>query len=170
MTMLGTWFLSSWTSDLQLRLLRSAFLDVNPAIAVAPRYASWDAVSRCGSNEIDLDDLLCGHNGIGVVREIDIESGVHRLIRVIRGRVLYHRDLVAKLSGKADGCLHARVCDEPDDDELMNAVLLQQQIEISVGEAAGAPMLLGNHLARPGLELGADLATPSAVFEALSCP
>jgi hypothetical protein len=35
---------------------------------------------------VRVDDFICGHNGTGVVREIDVESGVH-LIRIIRGRV-----------------------------------------------------------------------------------
>jgi hypothetical protein len=75
-----------------------------------------------------VDDFMCGHNGPGVVRDIDVESGVHLFIRVTRGRVLHHRDLVAKLSGKADGGLHARVGQEADNDELMDAVLLELHI------------------------------------------
>jgi hypothetical protein len=52
----------------------------------------------------------------------------------------------------------------------MDAVLLELQIQICVGEAAGTPMLRGDDLARLGLELGTDLAAPRAVFEALSLP
>src|SRR5262249_61936846 len=62
------------------------------------------------------------------------------------------------------------MCDEPDDDELMNAVVLELKIQIRVGEAAGTPMLRGDDLAPLGRELGTDLATPRAVFEALSRP
>src|SRR5229473_5321873 len=50
-----------------------------------------------------VDDFICGHNGTGVVWDIDVESGVHLLIRVIRRRVFYHRHPVAELSGKANG-------------------------------------------------------------------
>ena len=75
-----------------------------------------------------LDDFICGHNRTGVVWDIDVESGVHLLFRVTRGRVLYHRDLVTKLGGKANSRFHAGVCDETDDDELMDAVLLELQI------------------------------------------
>ena len=89
------------------------------------------------------DDFICGHNGTGVARDIDVESGVHLLIRVIRRRVFYHRDLVAELSGKANGRFDAGMCNEPNDDELMDAVLLELQIQICVGEATGAPMLRG---------------------------
>src|SRR5262245_57599885 len=88
--------------------------------------------------------------------------------RVIRGRVFYHRHLVAKLSGKANRCLHARVCYEPDDDELMNAMLLKLQIQIGVGKATGTPMLRGDNVAWLRLEPGTDLATPGPVCEGLS--
>ena len=50
---------------------------------------------------------------------------MHLRIRVIRRRIFYHRDLVAELSGKADGRFDAGMCDQPDDDELMNAVFLE---------------------------------------------
>src|SRR5438132_8218841 len=52
-------------------------------------------------------------------------------------RSLYHGDLVAQLGGKANRCLHARVCSEPDDDELVDAMLFELQIQIGVGKAAG---------------------------------
>ena len=89
---------------------------------------------------------------------------MHLLIRVIRGRVFYHRDLVAKLSGKTNGGLHARVRYEPDDDELVNAMFFELQIQISVGKATGTPMLRGDNLAWFRLKLGAELTTPRAVF------
>jgi len=66
-----------------------------------------------------VDDCMGGHQGTGVVWEIDVERGVHLFIRVTRGRVSDHRDLVAQLSRKADGGLHARVGQEADDDELV---------------------------------------------------
>src|SRR5205807_1780868 len=110
------------------------------------------------------------HDRTGIVREIDVESGVHLLIRVIRSRVFYHRDVVAELSGKANGRFDAGMGYEPDNDELVDAVLLELQIQIRVGEAAGTPVLRCDDLAWLGLELGTDLATPRAVFEALSRP
>jgi len=72
-----------------------------------------------------VNDFICGHNGTGVIRDIDVESGVHLFVRVIRGRVFYHRDLVAELSRKANGRFDAGMCYESDDDELMDAVLLE---------------------------------------------
>jgi hypothetical protein len=85
---------------------------------------------------------------------------VHFLIRVICGRVFYHCNLVAKLSSKPNSCLHARMCDEPDDDELMDAVVLELQIQISVGEATGTPVLRGDNLAWLRVELGTVKWTP----------
>src|SRR5215470_12310174 len=133
-----------------------------------------EAVLRTDSKGLErrdrVDDFLCGHNATGVVRDIDVESGVHLRIRVIRRRVFYHRDVVAEFSGKANGRFDAGMRDESDDDEPMDAVLLELQIQICVGEAAGTPMLRSDDLAWLWLEPGTHLATPRAVFEALSRP
>ena len=115
-------------------------------------------------------ELPRGHDGAGVIRNVDVESGVHLPVRVARRRVPHHRDVVAKLSGIANGGLDARMCDESYDDQLVDAVFLELQIQICVGETTGTPMLLGNDFARLRFELAADLATPRAVFEGLSRP
>src|SRR5215813_12936883 len=86
------------------------------------------------------NDLLRTYDGTGVVRQVDVERGVHHLVRVIRRRVLHHGDVIAELSGKANGCFDTGVCDQPDDDELMDTVLLKLQIKVGAGEATGAPM------------------------------
>src|SRR4029077_12001026 len=96
-----------------------------------------------------VDDFIRRHNSTGVVWDIDVESRVHLFIRVIRGRVFYHCDLVAKLSGITNSCLHTRMCDEPYDDEVMDTVFLELQIQIGVGEAAGTPMFEGDDIAPP---------------------
>src|SRR5262249_43100447 len=87
-----------------------------------------------------------------------------------RGRVFHHRDLVAKLSAVAYGRLHTRMRDESDDNELMNALLLELQIQICVGKAAGTPMFEGHDVAHLRCELAADLATPGPVLEGLVRP
>jgi hypothetical protein len=86
---------------------------------------------------------------------------MHVVIRVTRCRIFYDRDLVAKLCGVAYGRLHTGMRDQSDDDELMNAVPLELDIQIGVGETAGPPMLLGNDFARLRLKFGADLAAPA---------
>src|SRR5215467_4787813 len=60
--------------------------------------------------------------------------------------------------------------DESDDDELMDAVLLELQVQVGVGEAAGTPVFLRNNLAWRRHEFRTKLATPCAVFEALVLP
>src|SRR5580765_1950858 len=67
-----------------------------------------------------VDDVVGGHDRARVVRDIDVERGVHLFIRVARGRVSHHRDLIPELGGKANGRLDAGVRDEADDDELVN--------------------------------------------------
>ena len=79
---------------------------------------------------------------------IHVESGVHLLIRVTRRRIFHHRDFIAELSRITNSCLHTRLCDEPHDDELMDAMFLELQIQIRVGETTGTPMLLGDDFAR----------------------
>src|SRR5262245_20758991 len=92
-------------------------------------------------------DLVRADNGTGVVRDVDVEGGVHLLIRVIRRRVFDHRDLVAELGREADRCLHAGVRNQSNDNELMDAVILELQIQIGVGKATGTPMLEGHDVA-----------------------
>src|SRR5262249_49198213 len=60
--------------------------------------------------------------------------------------------------------------DESDDDELMDAVLLELQVQVGVGEAAGTPVFLCDNLTWLRHEFGTELATPRAVFEALVLP
>ena len=52
------------------------------------------------------------------------------------------------------------MCDESDDDELMDAVLLELQIQSSVGKATGTPMLHRHDLARLLCKFASDLAAP----------
>src|SRR5262249_33381592 len=60
--------------------------------------------------------------------------------------------------------------DESDNNELMNAVLLELQIQIGVGKATGTPMLKGHDVAHLRCELAADLATPGPILEGLMRP
>src|SRR5215467_8872981 len=53
-----------------------------------------DARAKVFKSRDRSHDLLRANNGTGVVGDIDVEGGVHLLIRVTRGRVLHHRDLV----------------------------------------------------------------------------
>ena len=117
-----------------------------------------------------LDDFICGHNGAGIVRNIDVESGVHLLIRVICRRVFYHRDLVAKLNGITNSCLDTGMGYQSHDDELIDSVSSELRIQIRVSETTRTPVLQGHHIAGLRLEFESDLAAPRAVFEGLVRP
>src|SRR5215813_10085910 len=58
--------------------------------------------------------------------------------------------------------------DEPSDDESENSMPLEQQIQIGIGKAAGAPVLLGHDVAWLRRKLRANLSSPRAVFEDLA--
>src|SRR5690348_16250833 len=95
---------------------------------------------------------------------------MHHFVRVICGRIFDHGNIVTEFGGIANGRLNARMRDESDDDELLDAVLLELQIQIGAGETTGAPMLLGDDLARLRCEFAANLSAPGAVFESLVRP
>src|SRR5262249_8355385 len=115
-------------------------------------------------------DFIGRHNGTGVVRHIDVESGVHHLVRVIGDRVSHHRDVVTELGSIPDRRFDAGMRYQPDDDQPMDAVLLELQIQVGVGETAGAPMFLSDDLAGSWYEFGAKFAAPGPVFEGLALP
>ena len=52
----------------------------------------------------------------------------------------------------------------------MDAMLLELQIQIRVGEATGTPMLKDHGFTRLRFEVFADLTSPRAVFERLTRP
>src|SRR5215813_11558360 len=58
--------------------------------------------------------------------------------------------------------------DEPSDDESENSMPLEQQIQIGIGKAAGAPVLLGHDVAWLRRKLRANLSSPCAGFEDLA--
>src|SRR5262249_37071133 len=92
------------------------------------------ACARDGGN-----DLLSAYDGTRVVRNVDVERGVHHLVRVIRRRVLNDGDVITEFGGIAHSRFDAGMRNESDDDELMDAVLLELQVQVGIGEAAGTP-------------------------------
>ncbi len=95
---------------------------------------------------------------------------MHRLVRIIRGRVPDNRDVVAKFRGEADRGFDASVCDEPDSDQPLNAVPPQLIVQVSVGETARTPVLERCDIARLRREFAANLAAPRAVLKCLAQP
>jgi hypothetical protein len=95
-----------------------------------------------------VNDFICGHNGTGAVRDIDVESGVHLLIRIIRRRVFDHRDFVAEL---ARGALEALGIPAAMDFKLL------QSISLAVAEARRVdtilPMIVSGLVDKAGIAL-----------------
>src|SRR5262245_20852437 len=50
-------------------------------------------------------NLFRGNDGTGVVRHVDVESGAHHLVRIVRRRVFDNRHLVAELGSITNGRL-----------------------------------------------------------------
>ena len=75
-----------------------------------------------------VDDLVRDHDGGRVSRNIDVESGMHLLVRVIRRRVAYDGNPVAELSSIANGPFKASMGNQPHHNELLYAVLLELKI------------------------------------------
>jgi hypothetical protein len=101
----------------------------------------------------------------------DRSHDLRLLIRLIRRRVLHHRDPIAELGGIANGRLDAGVRDQPDDHELMDPVLIELQIQIGVDEAAGTPTLRGDIFAlSPGSGLNSERSSPpTSISQAIQC-
>jgi len=72
-----------------------------------------------------IDDLIRGHNGTGVIRDIDVERGVHHRIGIICRRIFHHGDIIAELGGVSNGCFNSSVSYESDHDELLDAMSLK---------------------------------------------
>jgi hypothetical protein len=117
-----------------------------------------------------VDDLFCGDNGIGIIRNINLERSVHLPICVIRRCILHHCHMVSEFGCITNGRFDASMGDKPNDDQLAYAVLPQQKIQVRVGESTGTPMLGGDNLTRLGAELGPDFATPCSKFKKLAVP
>jgi hypothetical protein len=61
---------------------------------------------------------------------------LHLALRIACNRVAHHRDVITEFGAEPDGRLDAGVSDESDHDELVDAVLLELQIQVCVGETA----------------------------------
>ncbi|BCO50046.1 hypothetical protein MINTM003_04870 [Mycobacterium paraintracellulare] len=106
----------------------------------------------------------------GVVGQIDLEGGAHLGVRIVGRGVADHGDVVAELGGEPHRRLHAGMRDQAHDDDLLDAVALELQIQIGVGETAGTPVLVSDDVTGLRFEPGTDLAAPGAVFERLARP
>src|ERR1700722_7692294 len=82
-------------------------------------------------------------------------------------RVLDQGDVVTELHAKTPGGFDATVGDQADENDLLNAVLLELEVEIGVGETALRPMLLDDDVTVLGAKLRIELAAPRTDCEGL---
>src|SRR5207248_10846809 len=99
-------------------------LDPNRCCLACMGIGALDARIGARKRQDRSHDLRCADDVAGILREIDVERGLHLLVRVIGRCVFDPRDLVAELSGKANGRFDTGMRYQSDDDELMNAMVL----------------------------------------------
>src|SRR5215510_2056462 len=123
-------------------------------------FSTADSVHRC-------DQFFRREYRPGIVRSVDLERRFHFVPAVAANGIVHQRDFVPQLRRIANGRVDAGVHAQADHDQLMNAVLLELQIEVGVGKAAGAPVLLSDDFSRSRRELIAKGPAPGAVGEYL---
>src|SRR5262249_10553475 len=147
--------LRSWRCR-SVRLLPTCWASATPSAGpttatsdtIAMRIAFMRSASFTAYASDDRRNQLLGRDDRPcVLRRADLQECLHVVPSVARDGVLHQRHLVSQLRRMAHRRVDAGVRDEPDDDELVNAVLLELQIQIGVGEPAGAPVLLRDDLA-----------------------
>src|SRR6266542_4962926 len=129
-------------------------------LALISSFSSADFLDR-------RDQFLRRENSPGIVGRVDLERGFHFVPAVAPDGIVHQPDFVAQLRSIANGRVDAGIRAYADHDQLVNAVLLELQIEIGVGEPAGAPVLLRNDLPRLRRELVAKASSPGSVGEDL---
>src|SRR5262249_55159479 len=111
------------------------------------------------------DQLLGGHDCMSERRCAELMCGMHQLTRESRGRITNQGDVIAVLHREARRRIDAGVSQQSHDDRVTDAMLLELQIEIGVGETALSPMLADDDIAVARREIGMKLTTPRPLRE-----
>ena len=72
--------------------------------------------------------------------------GLHALGAKCRGRIRHKRDVITKLHAKARGRFNAAVCDQSDQNDFLDTVLLQLCVEVGISKTALRPVFLDDHV------------------------
>ena len=80
-------------------------------------------------------------------RSIQVVRRMHELVAERGGRVADQGHVITQLHGESAGGLNAAVGEHTDGDDMRDAVLLELEIEVSIGEAALRPVLLDDDVA-----------------------
>src|SRR5215813_9428379 len=73
--------------------------------------------SRSFGKRDRLEEFMCVYDSTGVVRDIDVESGMHHLVGVVRRRIPDYGNVVAELGGKAHRRFNTGMCNESNHNE-----------------------------------------------------
>src|SRR5271165_3818696 len=96
-------------------------------------------------------------------RSVNVVGRVHRL-GAERCRSVPHQGyVVAEFGPRASGRLDTGVRRRADHDDLLDAALLELQIEVGAGKPVLAPMLFDHDIARLGREVRMPVAAPGAL-------
>ena len=102
---------------------------------------------------------------MGVRRAVEFMGGVHHF-RLESGRGVAHQgDVVAEFLCVTSSGFDAGVGEQTDDDHVGNALLLEAEIQVGIGKAAGTPMLLNDDVAVLRRKIGMPFAAPFAACE-----
>jgi len=69
------------------------------------------------------------------------QGRVHLFVGIAGGRISDDGHLIAQLRAEANRRLEQVVRDEAHHDQLLNALPLEQKVQVGIGKTAGAPML-----------------------------
>ena len=93
---------------------------------------------------------------------VQLMSGVHHFVREGGGGVAHKRHVIAELHREPGGRFNAGIGQQPDYDHMRDAFLLQQEIQVGIGEAALPPMLLCDEVAGLRRKVRVPFAAPFA--------
>ena len=99
---------------------------------------------------------------------VQLMRGVRHLLREGSRRIGDQGHMIAQFHREAARGFNARIGQEANDDDLLDAILLELLVEVRVGKTALSPMFLDNDVAGLRHEIWVPFATPGALCESLA--
>src|SRR5262245_34252752 len=95
----------------------------------------------------------------------ELVGRIQQFTREGRRGITNQRDVIAELHRETGRRIDACVGEEPDDDDMTDAVLLQLHVEVGIGEAALPPVLPDDNITVARREIGMELASLRSLRE-----
>src|SRR6202051_1555531 len=114
------------------------------------------------------NELACVKDGVSICRAVELVGRMHHFLGVGRCRVSNQRDMVPKLLRVASGGLGTGVGEQPNENDVTDAMLLQLQIKVRISEPARAPVLFDNYVAVPRGEIRMPIPAPFAARKTMA--